>query len=1177
MIRTIISILGLIAICFLIWFGGPMLAINDAKPFASPTVRLITILIIVILWGLNALRKMIKANKITKELLAGFSRNKNKQEEVLLPDDGSSAEVATLHKNFQEAVQILNKTKLGGAHGEHKLYELPWYIIIGPPGAGKTTALINSGLRFPLANRFGQQALRGVGGTRDCDWWFTDEAVLIDTAGRYTTQDSDASVDSAGWGGFLELLKKHRQRRPINGVLVAISLPELITQNEAERQAHANAIKHRIQELNTKLGISFPIYVLFTKLDLVAGFVEFFDDLGREERDQVWGFTQAFEGSVNYEANLQQFSQEFDQLIGRLKARAIPRLHQERDQQRRSLIHGFPHQLSSLKNVADQFLQEVFRPNRFEDAFLLRGVYCTSGTQEGTPIDRVMGALAATFGLDRQLSPSFSGQGRSYFLTRLFRDVIFQEAGIAGSDKRIEKQRTWFQYGVYTTAIVATLSVTLIWSGSYAKNTDHIDSMKKNLADYQKQTKELDKNSDVFETLPSLQSLQNVVNQYQDESLAWLTGLALSKQGSIEPVANDAYKRVVKTDFLPRLAQRLEVQMDSDHDDMEFLSNTLKSYLMLGEPQHRDPEFIKLWLGLDWENQFPKQEDKQLQLKHHLHVLLDNEFEPYPLNTKVVASTRRILTRVPIERRVYARIKQEAMTETALTYHLDEVLGDEGQKTFRSLSNKGLRQRVSALYTISGFKDLFLAETPRIIQESTEENWVLGTSQKDAVNISQKDLNRKVEKFYVSDYIDNWQDLMADLEIVRFTSIRHGVDVVETLAGATSPLRGFLESVDKHTALDRKSDAADAALAVVAKKARRLAKAANAAKKSGIGSSKETPGQKIHKTFAPVGKLVTPATENSPVEIDNLLSLLAELHTYLDELASDPTGSAAFEAAKQRMASGSKDPIGKLRSKATRLPQPVKRWMLTTANESWGVVLANAHNYINTAWRSEVLPEYDRRLKDRYPLLKSTDKEITLADFSRFFGPDGTIESFYNNYLAEFFKKNQRGAITEKKFEGHTLGLNDKAIKALQRALIIKQIYFTSNEPQPLVPFKLKPVYLDAAIIKFALEIDGQRLAYRHGPMRSSNVQWPGPDGAGRARLIFEASSGSRITRTKEGPWGLFRMLDQADMRPAPAGDKMKITFKMDGHTARYELQANSVENPFRLKSLERFRAPETL
>ncbi len=144
----------------------------------------------------------------------------------------SQEEIAILKDRFDEAINFLKTADKRG--NTNSLYELPWYIIIGPPGSGKTTALINSGLRFPLAERFGKEALQGVGGTRNCDWWITDDAVMIDTAGRYVTQDSYASVDSAAWEGFLDLLKNNRTRRPINGAIIAISLADLAVQSEAK-------------------------------------------------------------------------------------------------------------------------------------------------------------------------------------------------------------------------------------------------------------------------------------------------------------------------------------------------------------------------------------------------------------------------------------------------------------------------------------------------------------------------------------------------------------------------------------------------------------------------------------------------------------------------------------------------------------------------------------------------------------------------------------------------------------------------------------------------------------------------------------------------------------------------------------------------------------------------------
>ena len=197
------------------------------------------------------------------------------------------------------------------------LYDLPWYLLIGPPGSGKTTALVNSGLKFPLSSRGATPAaIAGVGGTRYCDWWFTEDAVLIDTAGRYTTQDSDAKADKQSWFAFLDLLKKNRPRQPINGVMVAISLEDMMTLSPAEISAHANAIRARLLELHERLKVDFPVYALFTKADLVAGFVEYFGYLGDQGRKQVWGAT--FQTADKKRNMVGEVPVEFDQLLERL-------------------------------------------------------------------------------------------------------------------------------------------------------------------------------------------------------------------------------------------------------------------------------------------------------------------------------------------------------------------------------------------------------------------------------------------------------------------------------------------------------------------------------------------------------------------------------------------------------------------------------------------------------------------------------------------------------------------------------------------------------------------------------------------------------------------------------------------------------------------------------------------
>ncbi|TCJ20392.1 type VI secretion system membrane subunit TssM [Parasulfuritortus cantonensis] len=279
--------LGLLLLSLVIWFVGPAFAFYNHRPLGSATSRIVLILLVILIWAAYEGWKVYRDWRANKQMLAALAEGESQDQNL------SAREVADLKQRFEQAVSTLKKArfenKAGG--GRSYLYQLPWYVFIGAPGSGKTTALINSGLRFPLADKFGKDAIKGVGGTRNCDWWFTDEAVLLDTAGRYTTQSSNQTVDSRAWQGFLKLIRKFRPRQPLNGAIITLSISDLLTQNAAERQEYGRAVHQRIQELYGELGCRFPIYIMVTKCDLLAGFMEFYGDLGREDRAQVWGTT----------------------------------------------------------------------------------------------------------------------------------------------------------------------------------------------------------------------------------------------------------------------------------------------------------------------------------------------------------------------------------------------------------------------------------------------------------------------------------------------------------------------------------------------------------------------------------------------------------------------------------------------------------------------------------------------------------------------------------------------------------------------------------------------------------------------------------------------------------------------------------------------------------------------
>src|SRR5690242_8806237 len=248
--RIVLYILGMLVAALIIWFIGPLIGIGDSSPLGSVLQRTLAITLIPALWGLGSTFTNVRMAKTNRELQATLTETPQAKAQA-----AGAEEAAELGNRLKEALDLLKKTKVRKTWGSGWLYELPWYLFIGPPGSGKTTALTNSGLNFPLAAQMGSGAIRGVGGTRSCDWWFTDNAVLIDTAGRYTTQDSDAAVDRAGWLAFLDLLKSTRDRQPLNGVIVAIALTDIGAASRDERLAHARAVRRRIKELEERLAV----------------------------------------------------------------------------------------------------------------------------------------------------------------------------------------------------------------------------------------------------------------------------------------------------------------------------------------------------------------------------------------------------------------------------------------------------------------------------------------------------------------------------------------------------------------------------------------------------------------------------------------------------------------------------------------------------------------------------------------------------------------------------------------------------------------------------------------------------------------------------------------------------------------------------------------------------------
>jgi type VI secretion system protein ImpL len=559
--RWLLGGLALLAFSIVAWSVGDLVVLGGWRPLETPAGRAVLIAIAAFAWIGWELWRARQARLENERLLAVLAGGGDAG-----PADSATRaarEIEILRARFEEAAAILRNTRFKGPDGENRyVHELPWYVFIGAPGSGKTTALVNAGLNFPLKAVGGDPALAGVGGTRNCDWWFTDEAVLLDTAGRYTTQESDLEADATAWQGFLGLVKRFRPRRPLNGALVTLSVSDLMLWSEEERKRYAWHVRARVAELYERLGVRFPVYLLVTKADLLAGFMEFFGELDADARKRVWGVSFPLPGDAVVTGTPgQRFADEFAGLERRLHAEMLLRLQGERDLQRRAAAYRFPQEFHGIGPLVEQFLDAAFIGVQGAPEPLLRGVYFTSGTQEGNPIDRVLGTLARSFKLERTAGAAqqavTAGSGKSFFLTRLVREVIFPESGLASSDEGLERRDRRARMLGFAALAALSIGLAALWITSYVGNRQFIAAAQERAAAAKSELDKLGapRAGDEAQVVRALNALRDLPGGYRERQRdSGAPGFGLSQVEKVGAQAMRAYRNALRDALVPRLA-----------------------------------------------------------------------------------------------------------------------------------------------------------------------------------------------------------------------------------------------------------------------------------------------------------------------------------------------------------------------------------------------------------------------------------------------------------------------------------------------------------------------------------------------------------------------------------------------------------------------------------------------
>jgi hypothetical protein len=349
-----------------------------------------------------------------------FKKKSSELSEALDSQGPTRGDIAEQEQIYREKFRAkLADLKANGL----SVYKLPWFVLIGEPGCGKTASLIHSGLDFPL----GKDEVPGFGGTRNYNWWFSNDAVILDTAGRIAFQE-EGTTDKVEWEYFLKLLKNHRPRCPVNGLVVAIPANKLLRDNAEERAQKATILRERLRQVHQALGIRFPTFVLVTKMDLVGGFSEFFEEIrvDLKQRNQMCGWSRPGEFQEPYDPNA--FPEAFDQVYGRLRDWSMRYLQRKATEDELGMIVTFPESFRQLREPLHDYISTVFQKSPLLEPPFFRGFYFTSAVQEGAPIFDVFTKSKA--GIRVAERPTKAVDSKAFFIHDLYTNKVFPEHGL---------------------------------------------------------------------------------------------------------------------------------------------------------------------------------------------------------------------------------------------------------------------------------------------------------------------------------------------------------------------------------------------------------------------------------------------------------------------------------------------------------------------------------------------------------------------------------------------------------------------------------------------------------------------------------------------------------------------------------------------------------------------------
>ncbi len=1106
-----------------------------------------------------------------------------------------------IRQQMNESIKTIRKSRLGDKRGHAALYELPWYMMIGNPAAGKSSAIQNSGLRFPFAENNKQKAaIQGIGGTRNCDWFFSTEGILLDTAGRYSVYEEDHKE----WMGFLGLLKKSRKKAPINGIIIGVSIAELMSNNPEHALKLAKNLRSRVQDLTEQLEVFAPVYIIFTKMDLVAGFTEFFSVYDEDERQQVWGATIPYQEKNDKDAST-HFDEQFNLLYDGLQDLSTTHLTRRHSQTISPSVMTFPLEFKSIKPALKLFISALFEENPFQFQPVFRGFYFTSALQEGTVESPMTKQIISQFSLtqpDHHHTPSVEiNSQHGYFLKDLFSKIIL-------ADKHLVRQylNRHHRQKRHMAFLAALLMIGIglgLWTWSYRNNQQLIHSVAADMEKVKRiQLEGQTSLSSQFDSLLILQDRLEQLDKYQhDRPLSLRFGLYQGNQLRdkiyteylagvkllmLQPVHNNIAQYLSEVN---NNAQALKAQNTSQPVEAKAVStskqyteasatnaedayNALKAYLMLADHSHMETghlndQITRFWRSWLEANRGEMSRNDMIRnaervISYSLSQAQDKSFPVIEADLALVDQTREHLRQVikgmPARDRVYSDIKMRAAVRYP-SITVAQVVGEPN------------RNMLTGSYALSGTftKEAWSGYINKAIEDASKSNiqgkdWVLDSVRNDDLTLtgSPEQIHRELVSLYKKEYIQEWKKFIGSIEYVPAKDFNQQIKIMNNLGDVEqSPVRKLFNllavetSWDNPVATDEMNSLAKQGFVEWFK--RTVLRQGSSAIQINVDTAglnkKQAKLGVIGSEFEAIYNLTRIREDNKKQALlDNYLEQMGTIRSRLNKIANaGDIGPSVMGLVRQTLQeSGSEFNAAQqlvdeqmLAGSSDEMRALLRPLLIKPLAHTYKVLIDPAQQELNRLWTAQVYQPFNTTLSTKYPFTAGARIEATANEIGRVFGESGSISQFVTSQIDPLVIR--RGLqLTAKTWNGIGITLNPKFIADFPQYIApVGGSVGTTNLGGATAPanpdqttFQIYPMPI-AGLSEYTIDIDGQRLRYNNGLPEWVSFIWPNPSSQPGVKISATDLNGNVITIVDEpGAYGLEKLMTSASRKKLPDG-----------------------------------------